>query len=428
MRIAIWHNLGSGGAKRALYYHVRGLIERGHTVEAWCPPSADQTYLPLAEIIPEHIVPMGWRPVTKRSLLSRVLSPRPDIERGTAELHRHCRQCADQIHAGGFDILLANPCRYLCAPPIGRYARIPAVLYLQEPRRVLYEASPELPWLARPAASRAWTPQGLASRLLDRARIRRVRREGREDRENVWAFETILVNSRFSRESMLRAYGHDAHVCYLGVDTALFAPRQHARGDFVVGLGALTPAKDAAFVVQALAAMAAPRPRLVWIGNVADAGYADRVQQLARTLDVGLELKVRLSDDELVDTLNRAIALIYAPRLEPFGFAPLEANACGLPVIGVAEGGVRETVIDGVNGLLVEHDPAAVAQAIVRLRDDRDYARHLGQTAREQVVERWSLSAALDRLEQRLQERLDHRAGAHALAAPLTAAVAPGGP
>src|SRR6476620_3082634 len=58
MRIAIWYNLPSGGAKRALYRHVRGLLERGHEVEAWCPPSANRDFLPLADLIPEHVRPL----------------------------------------------------------------------------------------------------------------------------------------------------------------------------------------------------------------------------------------------------------------------------------------------------------------------------------------------------------------------------------
>ena len=57
MKIAVWHNLPSGGGKRALYNHVRGLRERGHTLESWCPPTADQNYLPLSELIAEHVVP-----------------------------------------------------------------------------------------------------------------------------------------------------------------------------------------------------------------------------------------------------------------------------------------------------------------------------------------------------------------------------------
>ena len=59
MKIAVWHNLPSGGAKRALYDQVRGLVARGHTVEAWSPPTADSQFLPLVELIPEHQLPLG---------------------------------------------------------------------------------------------------------------------------------------------------------------------------------------------------------------------------------------------------------------------------------------------------------------------------------------------------------------------------------
>jgi glycosyltransferase involved in cell wall biosynthesis len=96
------------------------------------------------------------------------------------------------------------------------------------------------------------------------------------------------------------------------------------------------------------------------------------------------------------------MALLYAPRLEPFGLAPLEANACGVPVIAIAEGGVRETVVDQVNGLLVENNPGAMAEAIARLSSDPSLARKLGVKARHAVKENWDLNAAIDRLEQKL--------------------------
>jgi glycosyltransferase involved in cell wall biosynthesis len=111
-----------------------------------------------------------------------------------------------------------------------------------------------------------------------------------------------------------------------------------------------------------------------------------------------------VTDNELIDIYNRASMMVYAPRLEPFGFVPLEANACGLPVVAVAEGGVRETVIDGMNGLLVESDEMAMASAIERIRDDKDYAHSLGKNGRNMVVEKWSLRASIDRIEQRLEE------------------------
>ena len=98
--------------------------------------------------------------------------------------------------------------------------------------------------------------------------------------------------------------------------------------------------------------------------------------------------------------------LLYAPRLEPFGLAPLEASACGVPVIAVAEGGVRETVVDGLNGLVVEHDPGAMAQALQRLLNDTDYAQELGRSGRRMVLEQWSLTAATERLERALVQAI----------------------
>jgi glycosyltransferase involved in cell wall biosynthesis len=126
------------------------------------------------------------------------------------------------------------------------------------------------------------------------------------------------------------------------------------------------------------------------------------MKALAHSRDVVFEAKVGVSDSELIDILNHAMALLYAPRLEPFGLAPLEANACGVPVIAVAEGGVRETMGNQVTGLLVDNSPAAMAEAIERLCADPSLTRKLGANARLAVKEKWSMNAAIDRLEQKL--------------------------
>lgn len=398
MKIAVWHNLPSGGGKRALYDHVRGLLERGHTVEAWCPPTADRSYLPLGELVKEHVVPLPWP--ADGFHLTRSYGLMLDRIRLA---NQHCRQCAEEIDRGGFDLLLANSCVFFHTCSIAKYARVPAVLYLQEPYRPLYEASPRLPWIA-PEVSGSWwrSPAGLRRRAGNFLRVQAARVQAREELENAQAFVSILVNSCYSRESVLRAYGLDAKVCYLGVDTKLFVNRHGLRENIVVGVGMFGWHKNIDFVIRALAQVEEPRPRLIWIGNDADPSYLEKLRSLAASGNVSFEPKLRIPDSELMSILNRAVMMVYAPRLEPFGFAPLEGNACGLPVVAVAEGGVRETVIHGVNGLLVEHDPRAVAAAIRHLLDHPDYARKLGENGCKLVAERWAVENSVERLESRL--------------------------
>jgi len=132
--------------------------------------------------------------------------------------------------------------------------------------------------------------------------------------------------------------------------------------------------------------------------------YYEKMRSLAESYEVTFEARASIDDNELVDILNRATAMVYAPRLEPFGLAPLEANACGLPVVAVAEGGVRETIIDGVNGFLVQHQPQMMAQAIQRLAHDKDLAAQLSKNGSKIVQEKWSVNAAVERLERQLTQ------------------------
>ena len=151
------------------------------------------------------------------------------------------------------------------------------------------------------------------------------------------------------------------------------------------------------------------RPPFVWISNSEDEGYAMEVSELAKSLGVDLQIKYRVSDQELVTTLNQASLLLYTSRLEPFGFAPLEGNACGLPVVAVAEGGVRETIQDGVNGFLVDAEPESIARAADRLLQNPTLAREMGENAALHVQRTWSLESCVDRLEAFLRDAVSPR-------------------
>src|SRR5438034_4162728 len=148
MKIAVWHNLPSGGAKRALYNHVRGLVGRGHKLACWSLDTADQYYLPLSEFAPERIVRFESKTRSPR-WFTRKLAPhyREAVDRLRA-FDEACQRCAREIEAGDFDVLFANGSCAYHVPYIMRHLRMKKVLYLQEPSRFMYEANPILPWVA----------------------------------------------------------------------------------------------------------------------------------------------------------------------------------------------------------------------------------------------------------------------------------------
>jgi glycosyltransferase involved in cell wall biosynthesis len=224
-----------------------------------------------------------------------------------------------------------------------------------------------------------------------------------EEVTNARAFDRILANSYYSAESIQRAYGLAADVCYLGVDDSLFRNLNFPRENFVIGVGALHWAKGVDLAIDALAQMSPSRPKLVWVCNYEQPSYRRYIERRAQDKQVEVEIRLGINDKILIDLLNRAFAMLYTSRLEPFGFAPLEANLCGTPVVAVAEGGVRETVKDGINGYLVSRNPKHLARALRSLSENPHQAREIGERGPEYVRSHWNIDKAVDRLEEQLQ-------------------------
>lgn len=104
-----------------------------------------------------------------------------------------------------------------------------------------------------------------------------------------------------------------------------------------------------------------------------------------------LEITGFIDDAQMVDRFARALAVVYLPYDEDYGYVTLQAFLAGKPVITSTDsGGVLEWVEDGVNGFVTDGTPEAVADAIVRLDSDRELARRLGEAGRVRASKlRW---------------------------------------
>jgi glycosyltransferase involved in cell wall biosynthesis len=226
-----------------------------------------------------------------------------------------------------------------------------------------------------------------------------MRRLPKIERENASHANYVLANSYFSREAILRALGINASVCYLGIDTRLFRPLALTRENFVLSVGMCEGHKGFDFLLRALGLInESARPRLLIAANRTSRDWEAYLQKLAARLDVKLEIKRAVSDQELVVLYNQATVFVYGPILEPFGLAPLEAMACGTPVVAVKEGGVRETVVHGETGILTDRDEQAFAEAVAEMLRDEILRKRLGDQALESVKSFWTCEQAGERL------------------------------
>ncbi|MFD7025196.1 glycosyltransferase [Promicromonospora sukumoe] len=183
-----------------------------------------------------------------------------------------------------------------------------------------------------------------------------------------------------------------------GVDLGRFTPgapgepRRDTGPLRVLSLGRLVERKDVATVLRAIALVAArggPAVELVAAGGPpADRLDEDaevvRLRTLAAELGVGDRVRFlgAVAHDDVPALVRDADVVACTPWYEPFGIVPLEAAACGRPVVATAVGGMLDTVVHERTGLLVPpRDPGAVADALLRLADG-PFRRRMGAAAR----------------------------------------------
>jgi len=389
MRIALYHNLHSGGAKRVVNAQIASLATR-HNIVVYSLVGAmplSDTRIPVRTEI-HRPMPMARSPLGRINPLLRAV----DILR----LNELARRLAARIDHDGFDVVLVHPCQVTQAPLVLRWLRTPTLYYCQELPRQHYEPSPVRSYYRRgPLASAVDTFDPLPK--IHRAVIRIA------DRRSVVKAKTVAVNSRYSQANVHAAYGLQAHLCYLGVDSKAFnlLPRQRERT--VLSVGALTPLKGFDFIIEAVATIpAAERPQLLVISNYQEANERAYLEELAATRGVRLELRVGIPDTELQAAYASAGCVAYAPVREPFGLVALEAMAAGAPIVAVAEGGVAETVIDGETGLVVPREPFAFGSALQALLAAPERAEWLGRAARHRAALVWTWERHISELERLL--------------------------
>ena len=203
------------------------------------------------------------------------------------------------------------------------------------------------------------------------------------------------ANSREVQGRIKRFWNRDAVVINPPVDTHYFADatrldRSQPR-DYLLGIGRWIPYKNFDLMIEIADAAGMP---LVIAGSGPE---EERLRRLAAGVRVPIQFEVRPTRDRLRQLYWGARALLF-PAHEDFGIIPVEAQACGTPVLGLRRGGLLETVIDGETGFLIDsREPGPYAAAL----------RHLGELSPRRIQEHAGAFSS-DRFANRIAHWIDH--------------------
>ena len=168
----------------------------------------------------------------------------------------------------------------------------------------------------------------------------------------------FLANSQYVAGRIRRYYNRESTVVYPPVDTDFYQPGVPSREASVLVVSALVPYKRLDIAIEA-AKLAKLPLRIVGQGP-----EEARLREVAAGADVQF---MGWRSNEEIRALYQASSAVLLPGVEDFGIVPVEAQACGTPVVALAEGGAKETVVDGVTGALVpELTAAAFADGLRR--------------------------------------------------------------
>lgn len=181
--------------------------------------------------------------------------------------------------------------------------------------------------------------------------------------------DCVVTNSLNVKSRIKTFLGVDAKVVYPPCETHTF--QWISQGDFYLSAARLDPLKRVDRIVDAFKKM--PDQRLVVIS---DGPQRKKIDAQAAGHDT-IKVLGRVSGERYRRLLGECMATIYIPKDEDFGMTPIESMAAGKPVIGVREGGLKETIQHGETGILIPADPGIedIVQAVSQL--DRRKAKKM---------------------------------------------------
>ena len=335
MKVAIVHDwlTGRRGGEKVLESFCRVLPDADLFTLFYLPEKVDQ-------LVAGHQVTASW--------LNRL----PRVERYYRYLLPLAPSAVEGFDLRGYDLVLSSS--HAVAKGVRVPAGVPHLCYCHTPMRYLWDASEDYFQFGRLRRLR---------RLLLGAWQGALRKWDLRSSHGVTQF---LANSENVRQRIWKIYGRDSLVVHPPVDTDFFTPgpgNPTPAGAYFLVVGALELYKR---VDLAIRTMNRVGKRLVV------AGSGSQARALRRIAGPNVEFTGWVSDERLRELYRGCRALLF-PGLEDFGIVPVEAQACGKPVVAYGHGGALETILPGRTGMFFSEQTESSLSAAVAALEDLDF-------------------------------------------------------
>lgn len=260
----------------------------------------------------------------------------------------------EQLDLSGYELIISNT--HAVAKGVITSADQVHISYLHTPMRYAWDLQHQ--YLRETGLDKQW--RGLLARyFLHKLRL--------WDLRSAQGVDHFIANSHFIKRRIEKTYRRPAEVVHPPVDLSQFKPHAN-KEDFYLTASRLVPYKRIDLIVESFNRL--PDKKLVVIGDGPD------FDKIKRKAGANVEVLGYQSTSVLIDYMQRAKAFIFAAE-EDFGIIPLEAQACGTPVIAYGKGGALETVRglpdSRPSGLFFpEQTPASLCDAIKLFEAEKD--------------------------------------------------------
>src|SRR5882724_11303150 len=349
MKIAIFHELPPGGARKATNEFAKEL-KKTHDVDLYfvdeqrdSDEENNYTSTYFYKFTPKIWQGNNWK----------IRFYKDTIE--LFKLYLLHKKIAAAIRKKNYDMLLVNASKYIESPFILRFSNIQKIFYLHDPHdRATYEQ--------------------FLHKKIKISLLRQIYQKCNTffrkilDKQNLNGADYFIANSKFTQEMFAKTYHKKSTVAYLGVDTVLFTPKNIKKEFDILYIGSHQPVDDYTLLKDAV-----------------------------KILKKKPKIKTVFWEDEWItdftkirDLYRKTKIVVCTAYNEPLGLIPLEAMSCGVPVIAVNEGGYKETVIDGKTGYLVSRNAKMLAEKLSFLLANVAIRKKMGEDARQEALSRWT--------------------------------------